>query len=786
MQEKDYGSYIWRGGEKIEVEKEEEVLTALVRNENELRQIKDIPGVKEIKSVDQRIYKLAVDKDNRDEVMAQVRSAEIKGITHHAYRPKDGQNTRYYITDEIIVQFKPEVTRNEIEGILAEKGLRIIKSYDEKNTFLLQVTDKTGENPIKAANRLVEEGKVVYAEPNLVNRFAAFYEPLDTYFPRQWHLKSSADVDLVADASVSAPQAWDITLGSRDVVVAVVDDGFDLTHPDFVGTGKVVSPKDYVDGDANPFPEASEGDYHGTPCAGVAIAEENGQGVVGVAPRCAFMPVRFPLSADDDLMVEIFDYVGQRADVISCSWGPPPVYAPLPQILKNKFHQLAVSGGKRGKGCVIVFAAGNYNAPLYDPNNKSFTWRHPDRGLVETKSPIINGNAAHPDVIAVAASTSLNKKAAYSNWGKEVSVCAPSDNFHPLDYNTYVPGRGIWTTDNEKYGHGFTSRSQFTGVFGGTSSATPLVAGIAALVISANPELTALEVKDILRSTTDQIVDNTAPPQWNGSGKVNAFKAVQEAVSRKDVLNTVKRSVSPHLSIPDKTPSGINSVLNIAENGIVGDIKVSVDITHPYIGDLIVQLTPPSGDAAILHNRSGASAKNISQIYDTNNSAALRNMVGDMVNGTWILNVSDNAAVDIGKLESWGIEAAIRQPEIVRYESSPGIQIPDNKPEGATSTLNVPLSGKVKELKLTLDITHTWIGDLTVSLISPSGVSVMIHNRSGGSKDNIIGTFDASTTADMRMFAGASIQGTWTVIAVDHAGQDIGKLNRWALEITRE
>ena len=92
---------------------------------------------------------------------------------------------------------------------------------------------------------------------------------------------------------INASEAWDITRGARDVVVAVIDDGFDIDHPDFQGVGKIVQPRDFVDGDAKPFPTAAN--YHGTPCAGVAIAEANGRGVVGVAPGCAFMPVRITI-----------------------------------------------------------------------------------------------------------------------------------------------------------------------------------------------------------------------------------------------------------------------------------------------------------------------------------------------------------------------------------------------------------------------------------------------------------------------------------------------------------
>ena len=543
---KDTGRYLWRGGRKIELEKEEEYFTAIVNDEEESERIVALGGVQEVRPVKNRIVKVRVDPEARDAAMDRLRSTEMDGIAHHAYRPKGDKNTRYYLTDQIVVAFKPSANRKTIESILAKAGVRIVKQYETMaNTFLVQVTRDAGMNPVKVANELAANKSVQYAEPNLVNRFSSAYIPTDTLFDRQWHLRSLEAADLDVNADVAAVDAWDVTRGERGIVIAVLDDGFDLGHPDFTGAGKVVHPKDYVDGDANPFPVKAENDYHGTPCAGVALAEENGTGVVGIAPGCAFMPVRFPLSADDDTMWEIFDFVGQRADVISCSWGPPPVYAPLGQLLVNKFQSLAASGGPRKKGCVIVFAAGNYNAPLVDMANTGFVWRHPDHGLVNTTGAILNGNAAHPDVIAVSASTSLNRKAAYSNWGEEIAVCAPSNNFHPLDPQAYVPGRGIWTTDNEQFGYGFTGGSRFTGRFGGTSSATPLVAGVAALVISANPQLTAREVKQILQDTADKIQDNQPDPvlnhtkgtydanghsEWFGFGKVNAAQAVARAV----------------------------------------------------------------------------------------------------------------------------------------------------------------------------------------------------------------------------------------------------------------
>lgn len=547
----DLGGYVWRGGARIQLEKAEDRFTVIPSGPRQLDELRNAPGIREVRPVTNQVFKVKTSATERDAAMEAVRSPAFDAVAHHAYRPKESEGTTFYLTDRIIAGFDPAADDARIEALLEKYGLKVLKEYEElENTYLLQVTSSSGENPIKVANRLAEEEGVVSAEPNMVNRFQPAFVPGDGYFRRQWHLSAKDGPQLVAGASVEAPAAWDVTRGERDVVVAVVDDGFDLGHQDFRGQGKVVFPRDYVDGDANPFPETAAGDYHGTPCAGVAVAESNGRGVVGVAHGCAFMPVRFPLAADDDLLIDIFEEVGQNADVISCSWGPPPVFAPLSLPVSATLRRLADTGGSRGKGSVICFAAANFNAPIKDVNNRGFVWLdHGSGTLRRTTGPILNGFAAHPDVIAVAASTSLNKHSAYSNWGKEVSVCAPSNNFHPLDQRRFVPGRGIWTTDNEAFGSDFTARSRYTGEFGGTSSATPLVAGVAALAISANPDLTATEVRDVLQASADKIVDpdpdivlganrgqydSQGRCDWFGFGKVNAARTVTEARERRN------------------------------------------------------------------------------------------------------------------------------------------------------------------------------------------------------------------------------------------------------------
>ena len=356
------------------------------------------------------------------------------------------------------------------------------------------------------------------------------------FFKKQWYLKTPAGSKMAIPADVNATEAWKITRGKREIVVAVIDGGFDLRHPDFSMPGKIVYPASYGNKRKKAFEINDQCANHGTMCAGIAIAEGKTNGITGIASGCSFMPVCIPPYADNDLMIQIFEETAAYADVICCSWSPPPVYAPLSESLYRTLSNITTNGGPRKKGAVICFSSSNYNAPVSDAGNKQFFWFDKPTGSFKiTRGPILNGYAAHPSVITVSASTSFNKKAVYSNWGREISVCAPSNNFHPLVQESRVKGRrDVWTTDNNK---------GYTGTFGGTSAATALVAGIAALVLSVNPNLAGRAVKQILEDTADKINDSepdmilgecggtyiNGHSRWFGYGKINAASAVIKA-----------------------------------------------------------------------------------------------------------------------------------------------------------------------------------------------------------------------------------------------------------------
>ena len=184
----------------------------------------------------------------------------------------------------------------------------------DRSTLLVRVTDATGRNPIRTSNSAADNPLVEYAEPNIIRQLKRFsFIPVDPLFADQWHLHAPEDGDeLEAGTDIRAPDAWAMTLGSRQVVIAVADDGHDVTHPDFQGQNKlagrlnVIPHSNGVDlsFDENVLPQP--GDYHGTPCSGVATAENNGIGTLGVAPGCQLLPVRFPLNMSESQFVRMF------------------------------------------------------------------------------------------------------------------------------------------------------------------------------------------------------------------------------------------------------------------------------------------------------------------------------------------------------------------------------------------------------------------------------------------------------------------------------------------------
>ncbi|HEY9691505.1 MAG TPA: S8 family serine peptidase [Oculatellaceae cyanobacterium] len=686
VSEENIGNILQRGGEELGLLKVSDRFTIRPNNPEASNQLANTIPAEFNRTIPKvQLEEFLVAPDQRDEAMQTARNSEQVAFASHVYQLENHPETLVYLTDQLTIQFADGVKEQQISAIAQSYGLNLLQPViGIPNTYVFEVTQQSQENPVKIANRLMKLSGVLLAEPNIVVPQEKHYRPKDSLYPQQWYLyNSGGNREIVAGSHIDVEKAWDITRGVRSIVVAVTDDGFDLSHPDFQGQGKIVAPRDLQDKDLLPLPTAEE-ENHGTACAGVAIAEENNSGIVGVAPGCGFMPIRTTGYLDDNSIEQIFDWaINKGAAVVSCSWGAASIYFPL-SLRQRAALTRAVTTGRNGKGCVIVFAAGNANRPL----NGTVNERGWSNNFLRGTTQWLSGFTVHPDVITVSACTSLNKKSAYSNWGTNISVCAPSNNAPPgmwFEQKGYLytappipsslPGLGILTTDRVSVA-GYNT-SNFSADFGGTSSAAPVVAGVAALVLSANPNLTAQEVKRILQETADKIVDRNADPQlglqlgtydangysqWFGYGKVNAFKAVQAAGQRLQqakVSQYLQVRNDNSIAIPEYNLQGVTSSIQISDRNPLRDIKISLNIEHSFLGDIEISLKTPIGQTILLQNRTLGAATQLQATYSLQTTPTLKQLLNQPVTGIWQLWIVDYAQIDSGMLKSWQLNLGI-------------------------------------------------------------------------------------------------------------------------------
>lgn len=680
------GEILQRGGEELLLEKVPTRFTTRLTTPAALEPLQQRLNSLAVRAVaGGQLVEWQMPENSLEAALTTARQDPTVRFASHVYRLVDSPQTWVYLTDQLTVQFAPDTAANTIDATLGGLGLTIEKPLEGMpNTFVVRVTSAAIENPIKIANRLMALEIVLAAEPNLAIETGSLYRPTDDRYPQQWHLFHNGGASLAPGSHISAEAAWDITRGARSVVIAVSDDGFDLNHPDLQGVGKLVAPLDLRDKDALPLP-AKQDENHGTAVAGLAIGEENTTGIVGVAPGCAFLPIRTTGFIDDGAIEQLFDEAVRRgAAVIVCSWSPAANYFPLTLRQTNALTRAATTG-RNGKGCVIVFSAGNANRPVSGTINET-QW---PKNALSGPTRWLSGFAIHPDVIAVSASTSLGTKAAYSNWGEHIAVAAPSNNAPPNmalpqvgtlptgpPLTQHQPGRGMVTSDRTQAA-GY-SGDDYTNTFGGTSSSCPVVAGVAGLMLSVNPGLTARQVREILQATADKIVDRTPDPQlglqygtynanghsqWFGYGKVNAAAAVREAQRRaftgRQVGRVVQQQNQTSQGIPDNRPSGVESSVAVAVTGTVTDLQVEVSAEHEFLGDVSLTLIAPNGGTVLLQGRSLGRQTELRTTYSLQTTPVLMGFIGQATQGTWRLRTVDHAPGATGRLLSWTLTLAV-------------------------------------------------------------------------------------------------------------------------------
>lgn len=404
----------------------------------------------------------------------------------------------------------------------AVKACRIESLYKIKRSsfYAVHTDDPAGSASCLKASPLV--GKVVPDKKTDIT-----VKSKDPYFENQWHLRNTGQRGTAGnDARVA--EAWEIIeeLGlepGAGVKIGIIDDAFDLHHPDM--EGKFLKGYDLEDDDDYPY--ADDNEPHGTCVSGVAAAVRgNGIGVAGGCPGCKIVPVRAGSSfGEGEKMAFAFNFLlDNGVHVITNSWGPADNsgHVDMPEVLQEIIGH-ARRYDRDGLGVVIFFAAGNGNE---------------DISAEET----FDGFAANENVIAVGAVNAYGIRSSYSDFGKDLDILSPSSDtdsdylWNPFAIETTKDG--IWTIDARSY-YGYSS-TDYTEFFGGTSSATPLAASIAALLIGAWPELSRDELYEILTTTADKVSPNDAMYDENGFselygyGRINAAAAVSELCRRHD------------------------------------------------------------------------------------------------------------------------------------------------------------------------------------------------------------------------------------------------------------
>lgn len=444
---------------------------------------------------------------------------------------------RVLVIDEMIVGLRAGVNPNQYFSKLSQ-ALGIVNYRPILGTpdqYVVTLKDKTGQATLDAANQLASDSQLTFAAPNLYQNMQRFFLPDDPLFPNQWHLNNTGQVtDALPGADVKAVNAWNVSTGTG-VTIAVVDDGIERTHPDlapniFVNPGEIAG--NGIDDDGNgyiddvsgwsfvtngPNPSVTSNDEHGTSVSGVAAGKGNNNlGVTGAAFNAKILPVQIfngPTFVGEAGAASAIYYAAGRtanglgtwnaAQVINCSWG-----GGSPSTVITDAFTWASNTARAGKGVATFISSGNgYASSVSYPANLSST---------------LSG------VMAVGASNQRDLRSEYSNYGTALDFVAPSSD---IDAPFTV---GITTTDRTGslgYNTGDYTNNTVANGFGGTSSASPLAAGIGALLLSVNPNLTAAQVKSTLRATADKVggvvYDGSGFNLQYGYGRLNAFAAIQ-------------------------------------------------------------------------------------------------------------------------------------------------------------------------------------------------------------------------------------------------------------------
>ena len=718
---------------------------------------------------------------------------------------------------------------------------RVVRGLGIEGMLLLQA--EPGVDPVEVEAWLSGNPLVAYWEPDAPLGLTAL--PDDVDFHELWGLNNTGQSGGRADADIDGPEAWDLTTGSRSVVIGVMDTGTDYTHPDLAaniwtnpgevpdngidddGNGFVddVHGYDFVNGDGDPIDDNG----HGTHVAGtIAAVGNNGQGVTGVNWTGSLMVLKFldeegdGYSSDAALALNYATLMRSTYDVnvrlTNNSWGGGDYSQAL-------FDSIRASGNA---GMLFVSAAGNKSSNT-------------------DKQPYYPSTYDLSNILSVAAVDNDDRVALFSNYG-------------PTSVDLAAPGVDVYSTKPDgEYG-----------LLSGTSMATPHVSGVAALAWSLSPNASRTEIRGALLDGVD-VLDSL-----NGkvatSGRLNAYNTLRQlsmGVASGDpadqsIVSTAYTEFSlwfTHAYDPDSVDPG-----DLTVNGAPADSVILVDpltVTFQFDHTPLVAEGPQEMEIAAgsLLRASDAGPVNAWQstfFYDTLTMAVSSTVPADgytleVAPAEIVLNF--NEAVDAESVDAADLSldvgtvtaATLLDSDSIAYSVSdlpregdvnyrlsagsirdvhgtPGPAYtahftiddplttqyrPDDVPKSIidydtiSSVLVVDESYAIADLDVRIDISHNYDGDLDVLLVAPDGTTIELFSDVGGSGDGFEATIlddEANTpigdgTAPFRgryqpqqplaSVDGLDVMGSWTLEVSDDGGMDEGTLNDWSLIVKR-
>ncbi len=431
-----------------------------------------------------------------------------------------------FVPGRVLVKFRANIGLDHARQIVAALGARDADEIPQINLFVLDLPAQADE--VALANVLKQRPEVEFAELDHIVRPADVL-PNDPWFANwEGHLRR-----------IQAPTAWATTVGSSNVVIAILDTGVDASHEDLAG--KIVPGWNTYNNNSS----TADVSGHGTAVAGTAAAtSNNGLGVASVCWSCRLMPIR---------VSDTTGYATYSAIASGLTWAADhgARVANISYIVSDSSAVTSAAQYFQGKGGVVTSSAGNYST--------------------------FSNSADNPYILTVSATDYFDVIYSYSNTGKNIDVAAPGDSF------------------STQMGGGYVST-------GGTSYSAPIVAGVAALVMSVNPQLSGDQVQNIVKQSSDDLGAAGWDPIY-GSGRVNAARAVSMAAGGGTTIDTIPPTIGFVYPNNGMDVSGVLTI-QISANDNTGVSAVSFSVDGSSIGSTAVSPYTFQWDSRLVANGS--------------------------------------------------------------------------------------------------------------------------------------------------------------------------------------